>query len=206
MSFPRGHPPPFGRRIRGTGPGPRPSPCGETFGQCGPRQGATVRVDGTTFVGVKAAALPVTPISVTHRDEAAALEGGPVVIGTLLRPVGQLHLLPGSLAVGDLLQDVVDDVEAGPLLFIGWNDEPRALLSVLRWEHRVACPRVVVPPLPGREVGLAQLPLSQRVFDSRLEAPCLLLVADLQPVLEEDDLRFQEGALVPGHDLQEAVP
>ena len=47
----------------------------------------------------------------------------------------------------------------------------------------------------GLEVEAAELPLLRRIVQTRLEAALLLLVADRQPVLDEDDPRPQQLAL-----------
>ena len=55
----------------------------------------------------------------------------------------------------------------------------------------------------GRSIG-AQLPLPQRILDARLEAPLLLFVADLEPVLEQDDAAVDRCSFSnSGHNFEE---
>ena len=62
-------------------------------------------------------------------------------------------------------------------------------------EHRIARPRVLVPLGARRQVHVAQLPLPQRIVDAGLESPLLLLVADLEPELDEDDAAVDDVLL-----------
>src|SRR5262245_13092333 len=82
---------------------------------------------------------------------------------------------------------MLDAVEPCTLLVVRVHDVPGALLAVGGLEHPVPRPGVLEPLLSRGKVGLAQLPLAQRVLDPRLEASGLLLVAHLEPVLEQDD-------------------
>src|SRR5438270_12670496 len=142
---------------------------------------------------------------VPRGDEASALQGSPVVVDVLLRAIRQLHLLPGNLPVRNLIEDVANDVQPRSLLVVGRDDEPRAPLAVRCREHRVPRSRVLEPLGSRREIGPAQLPLPHRILDARLKAAGLLVVADLEPVLEEHDPALEEHALEPGDDLEEAI-
>ena len=70
-----------------------------------------------------------------------------------------------------------------------------AMSRVGRLEHRVARARVLVPLGARRQVHRAELPLPQRIVDARLEPPLLLLVADLEPELDEDDAAVDDVLL-----------
>ena len=67
-----------------------------------------------------------------------------------------------------------------------------------RREHLVAGARVIVPARIGLEVHRAQLPLAQRIVDPRHEAPLLLVLADLEPELDQDDPGIDEPLLELG--------
>src|SRR5215831_1197912 len=92
-------------------------------------------------------------------------------------------------------------VQTRPALVIRAHDVPRRLRRVGDLQHAVACPRVVVPAPTRFQVGGTQLPLPQGVLNPRLESPCLLLVADLEPEFDQLDpgahnVLFNPGALV----------
>ena len=72
-----------------------------------------------------------------------------------------------------------------------------AMLRVGRLEHPVARARVVVPALARRQIHRAELPLPQRVVDARLEPPLLLVVADFEPELDQDDAAVDDVASRP---------
>ena len=91
-----------------------------------------------------------------------------VVAGLLA--LRELHLLVGCGLVGDLVQQVTDDVQPGPLLVIRVGDEPRGPGRVGEGEHVVASPGVVVPAAVGLEVHRRELPGLAAVVDARFEA------------------------------------
>ena len=68
-------------------------------------------------------------------------------------------------------------------------------LGVGELEHLVLGPRVVDPAGPRLQVHLAELPALARVVDALLEPALLLIVADREPVLDEDDARPEEHGL-----------
>src|SRR5205085_7444156 len=89
-----------------------------------------------------------------------------------------------------------DEIEAGALLVVGPDDVPGRMFGVRRLEHRVARARILVPPFARRQVHGTELPLPERVLDARFEPALLLLVADLEPDLDQlnaavDDLLFE---------------
>jgi hypothetical protein len=120
--------------------------------------------------------------------------GWPLVV-LLLGPRGQGE--PGLVdrLVGHLGHQVGDAVEPGAPLVVGLHHVPRGLGGVGVQEHGVLGPRVVDPPLPGLQVDGAELPSPERVVHPALEPPLLLLVADREPVLDEDDPVLDELVL-----------
>ena len=80
-----------------------------------------------------------------------------------------------------------------------------AMLRVGRLEHGVARARVLVPLGARRQVHGAQLPLPQRIVDARPEPPLLLLVADLEPELDEDDAAVDDVLLEHRAQLEEPL-
>ena len=82
-------------------------------------------------------------------------------------------------------------------------DVPRRPRRVRGGEHVVAGIGVVVPPCVRRDVDRRELPGLPPIGDSVVQATGLFLLADLQPVLDEDDARFNHEFLDP--DLDEAL-
>ena len=105
--------------------------------------------------------------------------------------------------VGNHVEDVADDVEAGPALVVGVGHVPGRRLGVRGGEHGVACPRVVVPAAVGLEVHRRELPGLAAVVDAGSQAARLLLLADLEPVLEQDHARVDDCLLDEGNELEE---
>jgi hypothetical protein len=70
--------------------------------------------------------------------------------------------------------------------------------------ERTMCARVVVPPFAGRQIHHAQLPLTDRIVDARLEPPLLFLVADLEPQLDERYTPGDDVLLDFGTPIEEA--
>src|SRR6185295_12083659 len=98
-----------------------------------------------------------------------------------------------------------DRVQARRLLVVGSDDVPRGELRIGVVEHDVAGARVVVPAFPGRQVHRTQLPLADGIFNPLLEPAFLLLVADLQPHLDQDGPAIDEKLLDFRTQLQKAL-
>src|SRR5262249_8329256 len=81
-------------------------------------------------------------------------------------------------------------IETCPLFFIGPGDIPRGILGICGIEHLVARPGIVIPALAGRQVHGAELPLAQRVLDTRRKPAFLFLVAHLEPEFEQGNSAF----------------
>ena len=130
---------------------------------------------------------------------------GLVVVGVLLGPLGQIDLLARQLLVRDHVQQVRDRVEPGALLVVGADDDPGREAGVGRLEHPIAGARVVVPFLPRRQVHVTELPLPHRVRDPGQEPLFLLLVAHLEPELDQGDAAIDDVALELRAALQEPL-
>src|SRR6516225_11545956 len=91
---------------------------------------------------------------------------------------------------------MADAVEACMPLRIRADDVPGRPGRVRGIKHLVAGTRVLVPLTAGFEVSRAQLPLPQRILDAGLEAPRLLRLIHLEPVLDQQNS-------VPNHDFFE---
>src|SRR5262249_57414467 len=85
------------------------------------------------------------------------------------------------------------------------HDVPGRKLGVRGLEHHVPRPRVLEPSAPRAQVGRAQLPLPQRIFDAGLEAPLLFLIAHFEPILDEQDTIIDHEQLKLGADLEETT-
>ena len=93
---------------------------------------------------------------------------------------------------------------SGPLV-VGLGDVPRRLGRVGAGEHGVLRLRVVDPAPARLEIHAAQLPLLGGVVQARLEPALLLLVADREPVLDEDDPGAQQVVLELGAGPEELL-
>src|ERR1700759_3907674 len=92
---------------------------------------------------------------------------------------GQHDRLPRRGLVGDLLEQVADDVQPGTLLAVGVGDVPGRGGGRGRGEHLVTGPRVLIPAAVGLEVHRRELPDLARIVDTRLDSSCLFLLTDL---------------------------
>jgi len=85
------------------------------------------------------------------------------------------------------------------------NDMPRCVFAASRLEHHVACPRIVIPASVRLKVHRAQFPLPKRIVYARLESPFLLILADLQPDLDQPDPAVHYVFLNRGTQVEEAL-
>src|ERR1041384_4057936 len=108
---------------------------------------------------------------------------------------GELDRTGIDRLVGDLLEQMGDQVESGGALVVSRDDEPRGVRGVGVGEHLVLCLGVVDPASSRLDVDRAQLPALNRVLQTGLEAALLLLVADREPVLQQHDSRTLDDAL-----------
>ena len=100
------------------------------------------------FVFLHGVALRLCAVVVV--DHAAAAFGFAVAARFVARGEGDVG--GGQVAVGDLREEVADDVEAGGAFVVAVGDEPRRPGSVGGGEHIVARLRVVVPAAVGFDV------------------------------------------------------
>ena len=98
-----------------------------------------------------------------------------------------------------------DAVEARAPLVVGLHRPPGRLLDVRMAEHLVLGLRVLDPLGHGLQVHRAQLPPPCGVPRPLLEAALLFLVADREPVLDQDDAVLHEQPLEDRRLPQEAV-
>src|SRR6185295_1211042 len=108
-------------------------------------------------------------------------------VATALLPLWQLHLFLRQLLVGNLLEQMRDDVEATATLVIGPRHVPRGEAGIGRGKHLVARPGIVVPAVVGLEIHGRELPGLTAIVDPRFEPPCLFLFTHVEPVLDELD-------------------
>ncbi len=104
-----------------------------------------------------------------------------------------------DFAIWNKAEKVGDAVEACPALVVRAKDEPRSALGIGRLQHHVSCARVVVPAVPRFQVHGAKFPLLDGIADACLKATLLLFLADLEPILDQNDssshdLLFEEWA------------
>src|SRR6516162_7856011 len=85
------------------------------------------------------------------------------------------------------------------------NHIPRRVLAASRLEHHVARPGIVIPPSVRLEIHPAQFPLPTRIVDARLESPFLLVLADLQPDLDQSNPAIHDVFLDLGTQIEEAL-
>src|SRR6516165_1267626 len=125
--------------------------------------------------------------SVRFADEISALQRRLIVIPAFAGSLRQLDLRVRHFLVRNRPQDVRDAIEPRAPLVVGSNDIPWCVLAVRRLQHRVARPRVVIPPPVRFEVHRAQLPLPEGVVDASGKPSFLLVLSDLQPDFDQDN-------------------
>src|SRR6516164_6206650 len=85
------------------------------------------------------------------------------------------------------------------------NHMPRRVLAVSCLEHHVARPGIVIPAPVRLEVHWAQFPLPKRIVDARLESPFLLVLANLQPDLDQSNPGVHDVFLYRRAQVEEAL-
>src|SRR5271157_1231115 len=126
-----------------------------------------------------------------------------VAVVDLARRQDDLHRC--GVLIRDQAQDVGDAVEPCPLLVIRFDDPPGGLGRVGGVEHRVLGLGVLDPLGAGRDVHGRDLPALGRVLDPILEAALLLLIADREPELDEDDSGADQHPLELGRRPKELL-
>src|SRR2546426_1475134 len=107
--------------------------------------------------------------------------------------------------VRDTGENVTNDVESCLMLVIGAHDDPRGMLMVRSGEHRVACATVVAPVALGRFVDRADLPLLERITPAAAQPTSLLVAADIEIVLEKNDVRARQHPFEAWRGFQERL-
>ena len=111
----------------------------------------------------------------------------------LLREFGMLYLVslcsagefrhcPWNALVGNVGEEMSDDVEPASSLVIGSCNESRFPRSIRRLKHFVTHPRVFVPARKRFEVHLRKLPDLATIVDPRPQTPLLFFGAHLEPI------------------------
>src|SRR5262249_32126192 len=85
---------------------------------------------------------------ILRRNKASGFERCLVVVSSLLRTLGELHLLTRDFLVRDQTEQVTDAVEARAPFVVREKDVPGRKVCVRSFEHHVARSRVVEPPTP----------------------------------------------------------
>ena len=93
---------------------------------------------------------------------------------------GEVHFGHGQVVVGDLGEDVADDVEAGGAFVVAVGHKPGRPGGVSGGEHVVAGLGVVVPAAVGFDVHRREFPHFARVGDAVFQAAFLFLHVDFQ--------------------------
>src|SRR5262249_14379845 len=155
------------------------------------------------------AAVPVVPVLAVQAGGVVGHVGlhlarrAYVALGRRAR--GNLDLRPLHLLVGDGGQQVRDHVDPRAPLVVALHPLPRRLGHVGVHEHLVLGPRVVLPAGDGLQVEPGELPLPERVLQPGHQPLLLLLVADREPVLAEQDAVLHEQSLEDRALVQEPV-
>src|SRR4029079_9400848 len=128
-----------------------------------------------------------TRLLVNLSHEAPVFHWTLVVVAVLFNSLGQLDLVGVDLLVRNCRQNVRDAIQPCAPVVVGAHHVPRRVLAVRRVEHYVARLGVAVPVLVRFRVHRTQFPLTQWIVDAVQEALFLLLFADFQPELYEND-------------------
>ena len=169
------------------------------------RPGAASPAEHTPARRLEGADRPLKAGSIDLRHEPASRQTRLVVVGVLLRTRRAASPSAGRASCAESASAGARCVEARALLVVGPDDVPGRDARVGRLEHRVARARVVVPLGARRQVHRAQLPLPQRIVDARLESPLLLLVADFEPELDQDDAALDDVLFELRAELEKAL-
>ena len=88
-----------------------------------------------------------------------------------------------------------DDIQAYALFILRAGDEPRRPGGIGGGEHGVAGSGIFIPAVERLNVHRRELPDFTPVVDAIPQTALLLLRRDLQPVLEQNNARFDHAAL-----------
>src|SRR5438445_7356410 len=88
---------------------------------------------------------------------------------------------------------------------IGAHDDPRRVFMVRAREHRVTCATVVTPVALGRVVDGTDLPLLERIAPAAAQPTRLLVTADIEIVLEKNDVRARQHPFEAWRGFQERL-
>ena len=119
--------PAFSRRIRAAGQADRRiggQASRQGRGGLAPGPSGERRADGTS-----------RSTSMQFGDKRPRRQRRAIVVRSLFRSLGQLDLFPRRVFVGNLTQEMADNVELRPSLVVGTGDEPRGPIGIGRGEH-----------------------------------------------------------------------
>src|SRR6516164_88498 len=140
--------------------------------------------------------------SVFFGNEFPSLQRRLIVVLALIRSFRQLDFGPLHFLVWNQSQDMRDAIEPRAPLVIGMNDVPRRVPAVGFVQHHVAGARISIPAPERLEIHRAQFPLPQWVIDARGKPPLLLVLADLEPDLDQHDPRIDDVFFDLRYDLE----
>src|ERR1700730_9028959 len=86
-------------------------------------------------------------------------------------------------------------VKLGTTLVVPHHDIPGCELSISGGQHRSSGARVIVPATMGFKVHRTELPDFATVMNPRQESARLLLLADFDPILDQNNPRMHETVL-----------
>ena len=138
-----------------------------------------------------------TPPSIPLGHEGLLAQGGPHV-GLLGPARGEFDGRGRQIVIGDEGEQVADAVEPRAALRIRVHHEPGGLFDVGVGEHLILRLGILHPAGARFQVHRRELPAARGVFDARVKAALLLLVAHREPVFDQDDARAREHPLERG--------
>src|ERR1700739_3668011 len=100
-----------------------------------------------------------------------------------------------QVTVGNQREKVPDHVQPGSLLIVGIHHVPRRLFGICPRQHLVLRAGILSPVLSRLEIHGAELPPLGRVLHALLEPSFLFLIADREPVFDDQNSRTHEHAL-----------
>src|SRR5215469_4038096 len=115
----------------------------------------------------------------------------------------QFDLFLANLLPRNHVEQVGNAIEPGARFVVSLNDIPRRLNGICGGKHCVPGARVVIPTAMGFQVHRAELPSAHRILDALEKAPVLLLFADFEPVLHNDDAVVLQQCFKAGAHSQE---
>src|SRR5438132_7249788 len=139
------------------------------------------------------------------RHKSSPLQCHLIVVFALAQSLGELDFVSVDFLVGNQTEQMGDAIETRPPLVIRRDDVPWCVLGIGGFQHHVPRSRIGVPASIRFDVHRTQLPLAERIFHARLEAPLLLFLTNFQPKLDQDNSRLGDVTLELGTVLDECL-